>query len=546
MVLLVLATACTSTRSSPQSDPQPSGSAGTRYYVRAEGSDAADGRSAGRAWRTLARASAQQLRPGDSVVLEGGEDFQGPLVLDADDRGASGSPIVLTSTGLEPARITGGGSSGIYIHNTSGIAISRLALVGGDDHAAADGIAMFNDTGSRSGEGITIADVDVSGFTNGISVGGPSMGFAGVTVRESQVHDNVRDGLTFYGPRIDPLAPVYANADVLVDSVQSYGNTGQADDLATNSGSGIIIGSTERATVTRSVAHGNGALCNASLGPSGIWSYDSTLVLFERNLSYSNRTGTGTADGNGFDLDVNTSNSVMQYNMSYDNDGAGFFVFTFEPNGMQHGNVVRYNVSSNDVRRRAFYAGLMIAAPDGAPGNASGASKTQLYSNTIVMTSQTEGQPAAFRMYGNLSDILIANNIFVTSGGSPSVVSDGQQPDQVLMAGNLYFSADSSLAFQWNRTKFTSVQEWSRSTGQEQSAGAFVGTSADPGLPGPFAALSATAAAELPSAANLIPPSDSPAGRGGVDLAALGVDRGPRTFFGPSHPCPGPGIGASC
>lgn len=543
---VVLAASCTDRAASDKPQPESSAATGIRYYLSPAGSDTADGRSPESAWQTLARVNAQRLAPGDEVLLQGGAHFDGPLILEPEDRGSIAAPIVVTSGPGGPAVIDSTGTAGIYIHSTSGIAVSGIDIAGGAG-VVADGIAAFNESSARLVDGVSISDVDVSGFINGISVGGTTTGFGAVTVRDSQIHDNARDGLTFYGPRIDAAAPVYANADVLVDGVASFANTGQPDDLTSNSGSGIIIGSTERATVTRSVAHSNGALCNAPLGPSGIWSYDSTKVLFESNVSYSNHTGTGTADGNGFDFDVNTSDSVMQYNLSYGNDGAGFFVFTFEPNSLQQGNTVRYNVSSNDVRRREFYAGLMIAT--GAPATApkgTGIARTQLYNNTIVMSANAEGRPAAFRMYGDLSDVVIANNVFVTSGGSPLAVADGQSPEQTRMAGNLYFSADGAPIFQWDSTRYGTFEDWSASTDQERTAGASTGTYADPQLPSAFAAVPVTDAAQLRSATNLRTPVASPAALGGIDLQALGIDRGRATYFSDSHPCPGPGVGAAC
>ena len=53
---------------------------GRIFYVAASGDDRADGQSPGTAWRTLARASAAALAPGDSVLLRRGDIFRGNII----------------------------------------------------------------------------------------------------------------------------------------------------------------------------------------------------------------------------------------------------------------------------------------------------------------------------------------------------------------------------------------------------------------------------------------------------------------------------------
>ena len=53
---------------------------GQTYYVSNDGDDAADGRTPETAWRTLARAGAAALRPGDGVRFRRGDLFRGQLI----------------------------------------------------------------------------------------------------------------------------------------------------------------------------------------------------------------------------------------------------------------------------------------------------------------------------------------------------------------------------------------------------------------------------------------------------------------------------------
>lgn len=552
-LLLLSATAAACVPSTSRDEPAGGTSSslsvsGTAFYVSTSGDDADSGTSAGEAWRTLARAGEQVLHPGDALLLHGGERFDGTLVVDEQDGGDAANPVVVASFGEGRPLLESAEGAAVYVHNTSGVSIRGLDLRHRGGFSSADGLAVYNDRPAGAGplSGVTIHDVDVSGFANGISVGGASSGFASVQILDSSAHGNRLNGVNIYGPRIDAAQPVYANSDVLVSRTSSYGNLGDPD-AAVNTGSGIVIGSTRNARVEGSVAHGNGELCNAPAGPNGIWAYDSTQVTFERNVAYGNHTGAGTADGNGFDFDVNVSDSVMQYNLSYGNDGAGFFLFTYAPHSLMSGNVVRYNVSSNDVRRRAFYAGIMLASPYGDATASSGTlNDTQIYHNTVVMSPNPEGAPAALRMYGEFREVVIADNVFVAEGGSPLLISDSQVPQHTQLAGNLYWSTDGAPRFLWDGHSYVGLTDWRSATGQETSDGQPTGLEADPLLPGAFDALEVAAPDGLPGAPNLIPAADSPARSGGLDLAPLGIDRGPRTYFGTGHPCSGPGIGAGC
>ena len=76
----------------------------TNYYVSARGSDTNPGTSPGTAWATIARvnASAHSLHPGDSILFQSGDVFEGQLVIAVS--GQPGRPIVYGAygTGAKP------------------------------------------------------------------------------------------------------------------------------------------------------------------------------------------------------------------------------------------------------------------------------------------------------------------------------------------------------------------------------------------------------------------------------------------------------------
>jgi hypothetical protein len=554
LLTALLLAACTSGHSNRDTTvsaaPGAGGITGATYYLRSDGDDSQDGRSSDKAWRTLARASAAVLHPGDGLLLRGGDQFDGTLLISADDAGDAAHPVVIASSTRTPAKLTNSSGSAIYVQNTGGVRISNLIVIGQSAANKASGIAVFSDQIRKLPyDGITIEQVNVSGFADGISVGAASInsGFADVVIRDSATHGNLRNGVNIYGPRAELPAPGYANRRVLLDGVRSFDNTGDPSDLIDNTGSGIILSSTDGGVVTGSTSYGNGASANASRGPGGIWAYDANNLRFEHNLSYANRTGTGTADGNGYEFDINVTNSVMQYNLSYGNDGAGYLVCNCEDgrDGAVANNVVRYNISSSDVRRRSFYSGIMIIS-SGHLIPPQGLTNLAVYGNTVVMSAQAEGAPAALRMYGVVASVRILNNVFVVSGGSPFVDVAAESTAGVQLTGNAYQDLTGNPQWRWGGADFRDPAAWSNATGQEAEPGQSTAVFGDLGLPAPLALIAVTDARDLPGTSGLLPADGSPLRAGGVDLKSRGIDRGPDTFFGPGHPCPGPGIGASC
>jgi hypothetical protein len=349
---------------------------GRTYYVDPAGSDDSDGLSTRSAWRTLGRVNAASLEPGDTVLLRGGARFDGPLVLDRNDAGNAAQPVTVGSYGEGRATVASERNWGIYVHNTAGVDLRDLVVTGGPAaRRAAGGISFYHDAaGQEPLDGVTIARVDVSGFKNGIDIGGARAGFRDVVITSSTTHDNTEAGIATYGPAFQNDAPEYANENVQVTSVEAYHNSGDDTNKTRNTGSGITLGSVRGGHVEKSTAHDNGWLCAAPEGPAGIWAYDSTGIVIENNTAYGNRTG-GTVDGDGFDLDQNVSNSVLQRNRAYDNDGAGFLLYATGAGTSNDNNVVRDNASENSPRMPGWYGGITVA------GHVSGA---QVHDNTVT------------------------------------------------------------------------------------------------------------------------------------------------------------------
>ena len=513
------------------------------FHVSATGSDLADGRSPTTAWRSLERASRAVLAPGDRLLLQGGATFGGSLQLDASDAGDPLRPVVIGSFGTGRARIAAAGGSGLFAYDTAGVQVQDLVLTG--DAAAyrsAAGISFYNDlAGDRKLAHVRVSRVDVSGFRHGVMLGGGtgSSGYRDVRVTSSRLHDNLATGLLTYGPRFDAAAPAYAHEGVTVSNVHAYRNLGDPLETVRNTGSGIVLGSVRGGLVVGSVAHSNGAAARAPEGPVGIWTYDSHKVVIESNVSHSNRTG-GPADGGGFDLDQNVSGSVLQYNVSYGNDGPGLLAFTAQANGAHRGNTIRFNLSQGDARRSSAYGAVTLGGR---------LHDLSIHSNTVVALPNGTVRPPVLKLMTGVagsSRVAVRNNVLVSAGAGPLLTSPAVPVSAVALQGNAWSGTSPTgtpgWRITWGSSSHSSLASWRGASGQEVLAGRPTGLSVDPGLVDPVTPLQVTSPLQRSGAAGLsLRPTSALLGRG-LDLAALtGVGIGPRDFFGNALPLsPGP------
>ena len=508
--------------------PQP-----LTYYLSPSGNDAAAGTSPADAWRSLGRASRAILEPGTRLLLQGGSEFTGQLTLNEWDAGNAARPVVIGSYGSGVATIAST-SSAIYVHDTAGIDIGDLNLIGQPSSGApAAGLNAYNDLpAGRRLNHVVVRNITVIGFADGVAFGGENSGagFGDVTVSNCVLDGNVNDGLITYGPGFNPGQPTYANQDVDVSHVIAAWNDGDPHSAVVDTGNGIVLGSIRDGTIAWSTADNNGGDSVASEGPEGIWASDSTHIVMEHNLSFENRTNNRT-DGNGFGLDQNTSGSVMQDNLSYDNDGAGFLLYSGQENSAQNHNIVRYNISSgNSQDGNSFYAEISVL---GTVADAA------VYQNTVV----TADAPA-LRLGLAVNRILIRNNIFMADNG-PIVEADGAfRPAMAELQGNDYFSAVGPWSVTWGPESYDSLSAWRAISTEEMVGGRPSGFAVDPRLTGPVLNLPDKLAGQGSAGDRFILRLGSPLLGAGLDLASLGMDPGPTNFAGKAESLQHPNVGA--
>jgi hypothetical protein len=499
----------------------------TTYYVSPTGSDSADGQSPGSAWRTLARADQAVLQPGDQLLLQGGARFSGTLSFGSTDAGNASNPAVIGSYGTGRATILAAGMAGITVYNTAGIDIRDLVIVGNfASYAGQGGINAYADLpGNQKLSHLTVVNVDVSGFKNGIQIGGGNgaTGFSDVTVDSCVVHTNKEAGLITYGPAFNAAAPKYAHASVTVTNVDAHHNAGDPTNNTRNTGNGIVLGSVSGGAVRDSSAHDNGWASGptATEGPVGIWTYDATGVVIEHNVSYFNRTGS-KADGGGFDLDQNVSQSFLQYNLSFGNDGPGYLVYTGQSNSAHTTNTVRFNISSNDSRKPqvTWYAGISLGGR---------LSNLQVYQNTVILTANGTAGAPALGLGTALLSAAVRNNLLVTDGAKLVRSLTAYPATTIPLQGNDYYTSAGAWSVTWGGTSYSSLNSWRTATGEERVGATNTGLAVAPVLLGgntPFIT-------DPDGAWEIIPASTSPLLGQALDLLVLfGIDPGTEDYFG--------------
>ena len=171
-----------------------------------------------------------------------------------------------------------------------------------------------------------------------------------------------------------------------------------------HSGNGILIGGVTNGLIEYCEAMNNGwDMPRDGNGPVGIWAYQSDSITIQYCYSHHNKTSTKGKDGGGFDFDGGITNSVMQYNYSAHNEGAGYGIFQYAGATAWTNNTIRYNTSYNDGSKNGKCGILMWCDPSAIPMKG-----FKAHQNTIV---NDQGYCVNFEP-GNYPDFIFENNRF--------------------------------------------------------------------------------------------------------------------------------------
>lgn len=440
----------------------------TTYYVSPSGSDSNRGTSVTSPWKSINKVNSSNFGAGDSVLFQGGKSFSGGILL----RGGGGSstnPFIVGSYGSGDATINSGSGTGFYDYNVSGITLKNLNFVGSVGSTSQDGVKFEAASGGKTN--ISVTNCNISGYRYaGILVQGDNgNGFTGVTFSNNTVDNNVDAGIQFDSSNNS----IGSHKNVTISHNNVYGNYGSHDSSAT--GSGIELGSVSNGLVEYNTATNNGG---RGEGGCGIWTYDSTGLTLQYNISANNHTANG-ADGDGFDFDLNTSNSVMQYNYSYNNDGAGYMFDQWQNNGHFNNNVVRFNIGQNDAQKNGY----------GEFSSFGSTANSVVYNNTFYVggNSSTVGILVRYSALGGTyaKSLHFANNAIVTTSGRPFIsIPSNELTGNNTFAANDYYALNGSSSFHYGSSNYGTLNSWT-STGQEKLNGNVVGLQANPNFLSP-------------------------------------------------------------
>lgn len=410
------------------------------YYISPIGNDSNSGVDRKQPWCSIDKLNATQLFPGDSVWFQANQTFKGNLTLSETDNFTPGEQITFGSYGDGKATIDAGTGAGFLAKNRCSVRIVDLNFKGaGTEQNNSAGIWFLNTLPEHKKLAhIHIENVEISGFKHaGICIAAQPIdngwcGFSEVKITNANVHDNADAGINCYGSW-NPKETGYSHTNIHISHSRVYKNYGIVD-KGNHSGNGIVLSQVDGATIEYCEVYENGKLNkNESGGPVGIWTWDSNRVLIQFNKSHHNQTGS-RKDGGGFDLDGGVRNSIVQYNHSHNNDGAGYLLAQFDGAKEFHNNVIRYNLSENDGRKNK-YGGIHLWST-GANG---GIRNTTIYQNTVLTSKSITGKPAAVDCTSKgIHNIRFYNNTFKTDDSAALI--RGEDNPEVTFESNIHLT----------------------------------------------------------------------------------------------------------
>lgn len=420
------------------------------YYVDAAGNDNNPGTKTS-PFKTIQKINSIRFKPGDIINFRSGQTFTGTVKIKEDTKGDILHTIVIGSYGNGKATINADSVSAVVLYKNAFITVNNLILKGAGRKTGnhEPGIYLLNSAH------INVNNVEVSGFQK-----------AGVLIYDSQniniknvsAHDNGDAGIKVEGPnaRTD-------SKNIRIINCRAENNPGDPTNLTNHSGNGIVVGDCKNVLIDHCTATNNGwDMPRIGNGPVGIWAYQADSVIIQHCLAYRNKTSKGAADGGGFDLDGGVTNSIIQYCVSYENQGSGYCIFQYWGASAWYHNIFRYNISENDGTVSDSRAGLYI-------WNSSDDEKQfydcEVYGNIIynakvaAISFSDQSENKEFRFY---------NNIFV---GKDSLIKGKDKIGKCVYTGNDWWSIESGF----NIKGIKDFKTWATQTGKEMKSGKITG-----------------------------------------------------------------------
>lgn len=381
-----------------------------------------------------------RLGPGDRLLLRRGTSCQGTLRVRG--AGTAGDPALVGGWGQgKKPQVAATGASGIELRNMSHVVLRGLAVTNpGDNTTKKRGVHVVVRSGVSSDvvvRNLNVHDVGGNldkdaGGSGGIQADvlpnadapGP-VRFDGLRIVKNRINDVSRSGIFIVGTN-DPDRPRATK----VWPEASSGVVVRSNRVSHTAGDGIVPVGTEGALVTKNiVSDGNlagrpltdpaGMICNA-----GIWTFHANNTVIRNNEVFGMHLN--GCDGTGYDIDYDQDGTVVEYNLSHDNEGGFMLLCTDDSPRVAE---VRFNLSINDGHT---FAESPCAATPGRTLDG-----IRMYNNTFYAPHAdvfTPGLTTISKLFGP-GDFRFANNIVVATETQPAKLPCGDFCDHNLFYG---------------------------------------------------------------------------------------------------------------
>ena len=444
----------------------------TNFYVSPFGNDNSTGTSPTDAWKTINKLNEQSFASGDSILFERGGIWQGMFHLQGS--GSPSNPVVVSAFGvpsLPNPTIDGDGfQAAILIYNDSHITIEHLTLTNQSSHLDANGVVKklstflgeTNDWGS--GKNVRF----------GIKVVADMTSLEDIVVNDVYIHDiyptptNPENQHLGYGikfeNRSDTLNGLINTIDhITIEDVEvtrtgHYGLWIKALGLAGNEeiknedvlvtgcvfshtgGSGFVPNRSRDVIVEHCVFNHTGSSIDDRMWKrgSGTWPFKCERVFIQHNRLMNAH---GPQDSYSAHIDYGNKDVVVQYNLSFNNEG-GFA----EVLGDNINCGFRYNISINDGYRedpeglewnkkgKIFWVSTFCGGTVRCPSQG-----TFFYNNTIYVDSTLNPE---IYVWPEAGDIHILNNLIRMDADGETLHSLLESTDnEYEISSNLFYPA---------------------------------------------------------------------------------------------------------
>jgi len=358
----------------------------------------------------MEKVNSAPFRPGDRVRFNAGSVWSSQLAITA--RGTAGHPVIFEAYGRGPRPridVAGGFEDAVVLSNAQHVVlrdfeVTNMGAVGSGTntpprrgvHIIADNIGTLTN--------ILVSDLfvhDVNGTQKIKDNGGIIFTTRGARVPSRFDSLRIERNIIWRVDRSGIVAQSYhARRNRWFPSLRVVVRDNWLGDLG---GDGITPWATDGCLVEHNIVQGaneRSGTYNAGIWP---WSTDNTVIRLNRASGVKTRL-----DGQGFDSDFNSRNTLLEYNLSHDNEGGFLLVCTPgerkpEENCGNQGTVVRYNISRQDQARILHVAGAV--------------EQTRVYGNAFYIGPGADVQAVLLSTWSGWANGLeIQHNLFHSEG----------------------------------------------------------------------------------------------------------------------------------